>query len=60
MNGCGLNARFWVFYAATTNVDFYLFVDDTFDFAPGIYYHNPLGTQLATSVADTDAFATCF
>lgn len=60
VNGCGLNARFWVFYAATTNVDFYLYVDDTFDFAPGIYYHNPLGTQLATSVADTDAFATCF
>lgn len=60
VNGCGLNARFWVFYAATTNVDFYLYVDDVFDSAPGIYYHNPLGTQLATSVADTDAFATCF
>lgn len=60
VNGCGLNNRFWVFYAATTNVDFYLYVDDTFDSAPGIYYHNPLGTQYATSVADSDAFATCF
>lgn len=60
VNGCGLNARFWVFYAATTNVDFYLYVDDTFDGAPPIYYHNPLGTQFATSVADSDAFATCF
>ncbi|MEO8196672.1 MAG: hypothetical protein ABI689_08115 [Thermoanaerobaculia bacterium] len=60
VNGCGLNSRFWVFYAATTNVDFYLYVDDTFDSAPGIYYHNPLGTQYATSVADSDAFATCF
>lgn len=60
VNGCGLNSRFWVFYAATTNVDFYLYVDDTFDSAPGIYYHNPLGTQFATSVADSDAFATCF
>lgn len=60
VNGCGLNNRFWVFYAATTNVDFYLYVDDTFDSAPGIYYHNPLGTQFATSVADSDAFATCF
>ena len=59
VNGCGLNNRFWVFYAATTNVDFYLYVDDVFDASPGIYYHNPLGTQLATSVADSDAFATC-
>ena len=45
---------------ATYNVDFYLYLDDTFDSAPGIYYHNPLGTQFATSVADSDAFATCF
>lgn len=59
VNGCGLNNRFWVYYAATTNVDFYLYVDDVFDAAPGIYYHNPLGTQFATSVADSDAFATC-
>ena len=60
VDGCGANGRFWVFYAATTNVDFYLYVDDTWDSAPGIYYHNPLGTQFATSVADSDAFATCF
>jgi hypothetical protein len=59
VDGCGANNRFWVFYAATTNVDFYLFVDDMFDNSPGIYYHNRLGTQEATSVADSSAFATC-
>ena len=59
VNGCALNNSYWVFYAATTNVDFYLYVDDTFDGSPAIYYHNPLGTQFATSIADSDAFATC-
>ena len=59
VDACGFNGRFWVFYAATTNVDFYLYVDDTFDLNPPIYYHNPLGTQLRTSVADSNAFATC-
>lgn len=62
VNGCGLNGRYWVFYAATTNVDFYLTVTDTFASPPfnTKVYHNPLGTQLATSVADSNAFATCF
>jgi len=62
VNGCALNSRYWVYYAATTNVDFTLKVTDTFIPGPFNYitYHNPLGTQLATSVADSDAFATCF
>ncbi len=62
VNGCGLNNRFWVYYAATTNVDFTLKVTDTFLPAPFNYvtYHNPLGTQFYTSVADSDAFDTCF
>jgi hypothetical protein len=62
VDGCALNSRFWIFYAATTNVDFTLKVTDTFIPGPFNYitYHNPLGTQLATSVADTDAFDTCF
>ncbi len=61
VNGCSLNNRYWVFYAATTNVDFYLTVTDTFLPGPfnSVIYHNPLGTQLATSVADSDAFPTC-
>lgn len=62
VNGCGLNSRFWVYYAATTNVDFTLKVTDTFIPGPFNYvtYHNPLGTQFYTSVADSDAFDTCF
>lgn len=61
VDACSLNDRFWVFYAATTNVDFTLKVTDTFVPGPFNYitYHNPLGTQLATSIADSDAFATC-
>ena len=60
-NGCSLNSRYWVFYAATTNVDFTLTVTDTFVAPPfnTRTYHNPLGTQLATSVADTNAFGNC-
>ncbi len=61
VDGCSLNSRYWVYYAATTNVDFTLKVTDTFLPGPFNYitYHNPLGSQLATSVADSDAFATC-
>jgi plastocyanin len=49
--------HFWVFYAATTNVEFTLTVTDT---ARGIEkrYTNELGTP-APPVLDTSAFATC-
>ncbi len=58
VNGCSFNNRFWIFYAATTNVQFTVTVTDT---ATGQFrfFTNPLGTQLATSVATTDGFATC-
>ncbi len=61
VDACGFNDRFWVFYAATTNVEFTVKVTDTFLQGPNnfIEYDNPLGTQLATSVADSDAFDTC-
>lgn len=60
VNGCGLNDRYWVYYAATTNVDFTLTVVDTFFDPPFVKtYHNPLGTQQRTSVADSNAFANC-
>ena len=61
VDGCSLNNRFWVFYAATTNVEFTLKVTDTFLPGPFNYitYTNPLGTQDYTSVADSDAFPTC-
>lgn len=59
VDGCGINNRYWVYFAATTNVEFRLYVDDTWDNDPAFYYRNRLGTQEATSVADSDAFATC-
>ena len=61
VNGCGLNSRYWVYYAATTNVDFTLTVTDTFVAPPfnTRTYHNTIGTQQATSVADTNAFGNC-
>lgn len=57
LNGCSLNDRFWVFAAATTDVEYTLEVTDTL---AGVTttYTNPLGTR-ADAVTDTDAFATC-
>ncbi|HBL27912.1 MAG TPA: hypothetical protein DD490_13825 [Acidobacteria bacterium] len=57
INGCGLNSRYWVFMAATTNVEFTLRVTDTETGAVQQYF-NPLG-RLAPPLADTGAFATC-
>ncbi len=57
LNGCGINNRFWVFFSATTNVEFTIAVTDT---EGGIVrrYFNPLNHP-ATPVQDTSAFATC-
>lgn len=57
IDGCGLNNRYWVFLAATTNVEFTLRVTDT---ETGVVqqYFNPLN-RLAPPLADTEAFATC-
>ncbi len=57
LDGCGTNQRFWVFAAATTDVEYTLEVTDT---ATGLVktYVNPLGTA-APAITDTDAFATC-
>jgi plastocyanin len=57
LNGCGLNNRYWVFFAATTNVEFGLTVTDTQTGKVKSYF-NPLG-QAAPPVQDTNAFATC-
>ena len=59
VDGCGLNDRYWVFYAATTNVAFTIRVDDTFADETGIYYHNPLGSTANIAETDSDAFDTC-
>ncbi len=57
LDGCGLNDRFWVFMAATTNVELTMRVTDT-ETGTRRSYFNALG-QAANAVTDTDAFATC-
>ena len=53
----GATNRFWVFAAATTNVEFTLRVTDT-QTGQVVEYDNPLGNR-ANAVTDTNAFATC-
>jgi hypothetical protein len=57
LNGCGLNNRYWVFSAATTNVFYRM---DVFDVRAGVnkIYFNYPGPP-APAVTDVDAFATC-
>ncbi|MCP4659887.1 MAG: matrixin family metalloprotease [bacterium] len=57
LDGCSVNDRFWVFAAATTNVETTLRVTDS---QTGMLseYSNPLGNA-ADAVTDTGAFATC-
>ncbi len=57
LDGCEINDRFWVFYAATTDVGFVVTVTDTQENVTE-QYTNPLG-QPANAVTDTSAFATC-
>jgi len=57
VDGCGYNGRFWVFAAATTNVEYDLVVTDTGNGAT-VTYHNPLG-QPAATVTDIEAFDGC-
>ncbi len=56
-NGCAFNDHFWVFAAATTDVEFDLTVTDTVS-GESRSYQNPLG-QPAPPILDTQAFATC-
>ncbi len=62
IDGCPVNNRYWVFYAATTNVGFELTVTDTESpLIPGVnprVYSNP-DINAAPPVQDTQAFATC-
>lgn len=57
LNACPLNDRYWVFFAATTNVEFTLTVTDTQSGKTKVYF-NPLNNA-AAPVQDTSAFATC-
>lgn len=59
LNGCnGQNNHYWVFFAATTDVNFELTVTDTQAGVPPKVYTNPF-KQAADAVTDTSAFATC-
>lgn len=57
LNGCGLNARFWVFAAGLTNVEVTLTVTDTQNGRVKTYL-NPLNTAFVP-IQDTSAFSTC-
>ncbi len=57
LNACSIGNRFWVFFAATTNVQFTVTVTDTQTGNVKSYF-NPQGTA-ALPVQDTNAFATC-
>jgi hypothetical protein len=59
LNACipALGNHYWVFFAATTNVQFTLTVTDT-ETGQMKMYSNPLN-QAALPVQDTNAFATC-
>lgn len=57
LNGCKNNGHWWVFYAATTNVEYEITVVDT-QSGQSRAYGNALG-QAAPAITDTAAFATC-
>ena len=57
LDGCDFNDRFWVFAAATTNVEYTLQVTDTWTGEARTYF-NELG-QASAAVTDTSAFTGC-
>ncbi|MBZ0112133.1 MAG: hypothetical protein K8J08_06725 [Thermoanaerobaculia bacterium] len=57
IDGCGVTDHYWVFAAATTNVEYTLTVTDTSTGTEREYF-NPLGSP-AVSITDTLALATC-
>ena len=57
LDGCAINNHFWVFAAATTNVEYTLRVTDTLTGQVSEYV-NPAGVSSA-AVTDTGAFMTC-
>jgi hypothetical protein len=57
VNGCGLNNRFWVFSAATTNVHWRVYTIDLSTGDQRIYWN--FSGPPAPATTDTSAFATC-
>ncbi len=58
IDGCSLNSRYWVYFAAATDVGYVVTVRDTGSTAPPKQYTNPLGHP-SPAVNDSNAFATC-
>lgn len=58
LDACDLFDRYWVFAAATTDVEYTLTVTDTQHAGEFRQYVNPLG-QASPAITDTNAFATC-
>lgn len=57
VDGCGSNNRYWIFFAALTNVEFHITVRDTWTNVEKTY-DNALGVSAAT-ITDTAFFQTC-
>lgn len=57
LDGCGLNDRYWVFAAGTTDVAYTLEVEDMVSGAQK-QYSNQLGVR-SPAIADTMAFGGC-
>jgi hypothetical protein len=57
LNGCDVNGNYWVFAAATTNVQYTLQVTDM-QSGEVKTYTNPLGTS-SPAITDAGAFASC-
>jgi hypothetical protein len=57
LNACSLNNNYWIFAAATTDVEYTLKVTDTKTGQSKTYFH--ASGSPAPAVTDTSAFATC-
>ncbi len=57
VDGCALNQHFWVFFAATSDVQYAVAVSDTQTGATQVYFHPP--GSVADPTADTGALAVC-
>ncbi len=57
LDGCSVNGHYWVFAAATTNVEYTLTVTDT-ETGQVQSYFNKLGVS-SPAITDSSAFATC-
>ena len=55
INGCSLNGKYWVYFAAATDVGYIVTVRDTQSAAPAKHYTNQLGTA-SPAVNDSGAF----